>query len=38
MWTGGFQNYNGAGPTLQPDATGVASQGRNFKVGAKFRF
>jgi hypothetical protein len=38
MWGGGFQGYNGPPPTLQPDPTGVASQGRNFKVGAKFRF
>jgi len=39
MWTGGFYNYNPPiGPTRQPDATGVASQGQNFKVGAKFTF
>ena len=38
MWSGGFQGYNGPGPTLLPDTTGVASQGRNFKVGARFKF
>jgi len=38
MWGGGFQNLGGPGPTLQPDPVGVASQGRNFKVGARFRF
>jgi len=38
MWGGGFQNIGGAGPTLQPDPGSVASQGRNFKVGARFKF
>jgi len=38
MWGGGFQNYGGPGPTRDPDPTGVASQGQNFKVGAKFTF
>ncbi len=37
-WTGGFQNVGGPGPSLQPDTGSVASQGRNFKVGAKFTF
>ena len=38
MWSGGFQRYGGPGATRQPDFIGVASQGRNFKVGAKFTF
>jgi hypothetical protein len=38
QWSGGFQSIGGPGPTLQPDAGSVASQGRNFKVGARFKF
>jgi outer membrane receptor for ferrienterochelin and colicin len=38
MWTGGFQTYNGPGPTRKPDPGSVASQGRNFKVGARYTF
>ena len=38
MWTGGFQSYNGPGPSRKHDPTEVASQGRNFKIGAKFTF
>jgi len=36
-WQGGFSNYP-ASPTNKHDVTGVASQGRNFKIGAKFTF
>ena len=38
LWTGGSQNYGGPGPSRKPDTGSVASQGRNFKVGAKFTF
>jgi len=38
MWGGGFENIGGPGPTLAPDTGSVASQGRNFKVGARYRF
>jgi hypothetical protein len=38
MWSGGFQSIGGPGPTLAPDTGSVASQGRNFKVGARYRF
>lgn len=38
QWTGGFQNVGGPGPTFSPDAGTVASQGRNFKIGARFTF
>jgi outer membrane receptor for ferrienterochelin and colicin len=38
MWGGGFQNIGGPGPTLKPDPGSVASQGRNFKVGARYKF
>jgi hypothetical protein len=39
MWVSGQQVYGGAGPTHDPDkGLGVASQGRNFKIGAKFTF
>ncbi len=38
MWGGGFQNIGGPGPTGQPDTGSVASQGRSFKVGAKYKF
>jgi hypothetical protein len=37
QWQGGFANYP-ASPTQKHDVTGVASQGRNFKIGAKFTF
>jgi len=38
MWGGGFQVVGGPGPTHAFDPGSVASQGRNFKVGAKFTF
>ncbi|WP_114228058.1 MULTISPECIES: TonB-dependent receptor [Sphingomonas] len=38
MWGGGFQNVGGPGPTGAYDPGSVASQGRNFKVGARFKF
>jgi len=38
MWSGGFRNVGDAGPSGQYDLGGVASQGRNFKVGARFKF
>lgn len=38
MWGGGFQTVGGPGPTLAPDPVGVASQGRNFKIGARYKF
>ena len=39
MWVSGAQNVGGFGITNAPDyGAGVASQGRNFKVGAKFTF
>ena len=39
MWVSGQEVYNGAGPTHLPDkGAGVASQGRNFKVGLRYRF
>jgi len=38
MWTGGVDFVDGPRPTHKHDRTGVASQGRNFKVGAKFTF
>ena len=38
MWGGGFQNVGGPGPTIAHDPIGVASQGRNFKVGARYKF
>jgi hypothetical protein len=38
MWGGGFQAIGGPGPTFMPDTGSVASQGRNFKVGARFTF
>lgn len=38
MWGGGFQNVGGAGPTGAYDTGSVASQGRNFKVGARYKF
>jgi outer membrane receptor protein involved in Fe transport len=38
MWTGGFQAIGGSGPSFAHDPGSVASQGRNFKVGARFTF
>jgi hypothetical protein len=38
QWGGGFQSVGGSGPSLAPDSGSVASQGRNFKVGARYRF
>jgi len=38
MWTGGVDTVGGPGPSHKHDRTGVASQGRNFKVGARFSF
>jgi hypothetical protein len=38
MWGGGFQGYGGPPATREPDPGSVASQGRNFKIGAKFTF
>ena len=38
MWGGGLQTYGGPPPNHQPDLGSVASQGRNFKVGARFTF
>jgi outer membrane receptor for ferrienterochelin and colicin len=38
MWTGGFQAIGGPGPSHQHDPGSVASQGRNFKVGARYTF
>ena len=38
MWTGGFQAVGGPPPSFKPDPGSVASQGRNFKVGARFTF
>jgi hypothetical protein len=38
MFTGGVQNLNGPPPSHHFDRGVVASQGRNFKVGARFTF
>ena len=38
QFTGGLQFYHGGPPTFRPDGGSVASQGRNFKVGARYRF
>jgi len=39
MWASGLAFVGGAGPSFKPDkGLGVASQGRNFKIGAKFTF
>lgn len=35
---GGLQTLGGAGPNRNPDTGSVASQGRNFKIGAKYTF
>jgi hypothetical protein len=37
-WTGGFQNVGGPGPSHAHDPGSVASQGRNFKIGARYTF
>jgi outer membrane receptor for ferrienterochelin and colicin len=37
-WTGGFTTVGGPGPSHHFDRGSVASQGRNFKVGARFTF
>jgi hypothetical protein len=37
-WTGGFETVGGPGPSHRHDPGSVASQGRNFKIGAKFTF
>jgi len=37
-WSGGFQTVGGTGPSLRHDTTGVASQGRSFKAGARYSF
>jgi hypothetical protein len=38
MWTGGFQAIGGPGPSHDHDTGSVASQGRNFKAGVRFKF
>jgi hypothetical protein len=38
MWGGGFRNVGDAGASGRYDLGGVASQGRNFKVGARYKF
>jgi hypothetical protein len=38
MWGGGFQPNPTTPPTLAHDPGSVASQGRNFKIGARFTF
>jgi hypothetical protein len=38
MWQGGFQAIGGDGPSRKADQIGVASQGRNFKIGARYSF
>jgi outer membrane receptor for ferrienterochelin and colicin len=38
MWTGGFQAIGGPSPSHAHDPGSVASQGRNFKVGARYTF
>jgi hypothetical protein len=38
MWGGGFQVLGGPGPTFAHDPGSVASQGRNYKIGARFTF
>ena len=37
-WSGGFERVGGPGPSLKPDTGSVASQGRSFKVGARYSF
>jgi hypothetical protein len=38
MWGGGFRNVGDAGASGRYDLGSVASQGRNFKVGARYKF
>ncbi|WP_066812532.1 TonB-dependent receptor [Sphingomonas asaccharolytica] len=38
MWGGGFRNVGDAGPSGRYELGQVASQGRNFKVGARYKF
>lgn len=38
MWTGGFQATPTTAPSLAHDPGSVASQGRNYKIGARFTF
>jgi outer membrane receptor for ferrienterochelin and colicin len=38
MWQGGFQAIGGPGPSRKADVGSVASQGRNFKIGARYTF
>ena len=38
MWTGGFTKLGGPPPSHHYDRGVVASQGRNFKIGARFTF
>ena len=38
QWTGGFTTVGGPPASLKPDTGSVASQGRNFKIGARFTF
>lgn len=38
QWSGGFRNVGDNGPSGQYDLGSVASQGRNFKVGARYKF
>jgi len=38
MWGGGFRNVGDSGPSGQYDLGSVASQGRNFKIGARYKF
>ncbi|HWU73301.1 MAG TPA: carboxypeptidase regulatory-like domain-containing protein, partial [Sphingomonas sp.] len=38
MWGGGFRNVGDSGPSGRYELGQVASQGRNFKVGARYKF
>lgn len=38
MWGGGFRNVGDAGASGRYDLGSVASRGRNFKVGARYKF
>jgi hypothetical protein len=38
MWQGGFQAIGGPSASQAHDTLGVASQGRNFKIGANYKF
>ena len=37
-WGGGFETVGGTGPSRKYDPGSVASQGRSFKVGARYSF